>query len=218
MAAACGTEIPVGRLVFAEALEFVHGAFHILAGGIGGGTDTLNAEVEIVRVRGAQQGFFECDEVARIEIEERLIERLHAVLAGSGGDGLADHASLVRIDDAIANVSGRNHDFDRRHASRTVALADQTLADDRLERPGELQTNLLLLRRREDGDDALNRFRRVERATSKEPGGRFQPRAEPWKWFPGRAFRRPALRRGLGVTRRGGPSRTTTCPLRLHAD
>src|SRR5271154_6867009 len=160
-AGADSTELTIlaGSLVLAEALELVHGAFHILARGVGGGADALNAEVEIVRVRGAQQGFFERDEIARIEIEERLIECLHAVLAGAGGDGIADHARLVRIDDAVANIAGHDHDFDGRHAARAVTAADEALADDGLERRSQLQTNLLLLGRREDSDDALNRLR-----------------------------------------------------------
>src|ERR1700691_3935725 len=67
------------------AVEFGHGAFHIFAGGIGAGADALDAQPEIVRIARAQNGFFESDQDARVEIEERLVERLHAVLAGGGG-------------------------------------------------------------------------------------------------------------------------------------
>src|SRR6202167_825360 len=144
------------------AVEFGHGAFHIFAGGVGAGADALDAQPEIVRIARAQNGFFEGDQVARVEIEERLIERLHAVLADAGGDGVADHARLVGIDDAIANVSGRDHDFDGRDAAGAVGFAHQALADDGFQRAGELQTNLFLLGRRKDSDDALNGFRRVE--------------------------------------------------------
>ena len=42
------------------------------------------------------------------------------------------------------------------HAALVVGAAHQALADDGLERGGELQADLLLLGRREDGDDALN--------------------------------------------------------------
>src|SRR5580693_9512320 len=41
----------------AGAVEFGHGAFHVLARGIGGGADTLDAKTEIVRVAGAQNCF-----------------------------------------------------------------------------------------------------------------------------------------------------------------
>src|SRR5271156_4502217 len=99
------------------AVEFGHGAFHIFAGGIGAGADALDAETEIVRIARAQNGLFEGDQIARVEIEERLIESLHAVLADAGSDGVADHARLVRVDDAIANVAGGDHDFDGWDAS-----------------------------------------------------------------------------------------------------
>jgi hypothetical protein len=49
----------IPRLAAAGAVEFGHGAFHFLASGVGGGTDSLNAEAEIVRVRSAHDGFFE---------------------------------------------------------------------------------------------------------------------------------------------------------------
>src|ERR1700740_456724 len=83
----------------AEALEFAHGAFHFLAGGVGGGTDALDTEAEIVRVGGAHESFFESDEVARIEIEDRLIECLHTVLAGAGGGRRANPAGFFGVCD-----------------------------------------------------------------------------------------------------------------------
>src|SRR5580704_1017454 len=144
------------------AVEFGHGAFHIFAGGIGAGADALDAQPEIVRIARAQNGFFEGDQVARVEIEERLIEGLHAILADAGGDGIADHARLIGIDDAISDVSGGNHDFDGWDAARAIGFAHQALADDGFQRAGELQTNLFLFGRRKDGDDALNGFGRVQ--------------------------------------------------------
>src|SRR3984885_11129334 len=155
---------PYGKLAAGGVgvVEFGHGAFHIFAGGIGAGADALDAQTEGVRIGGAQNHFFECDQVARVEIEERLIESLHAVLADAGGDGVADHARLIWVDDAIANVSGGDHDFDGRDAAAAVGFAHQSLADDGLQCAGELQANLFLLRRRKDGDDALNGFRRVQ--------------------------------------------------------
>src|SRR3984957_10279390 len=146
----------------AGAVEFGHGAFHVLARGIGGGADTLNAETEIVRVGCAQNRFFESDQVAGVQIEERLIESLHAVLAGASRDGVANHAGLVRIDDGIANVTGGDHDFDRGDAAAAIGFAHQALADHGFQRAGELQTNLFLFGRRKDGDDALNGFGRVQ--------------------------------------------------------
>ncbi len=48
------------------------------------------------------------------------------------------------------------------------ALRDQALRDDRLEHAGELDADLLLLVRREDGDDAVDRLGRVERVQRRE--------------------------------------------------
>ena len=73
-----------------------------------------------------------------------------------------DQARLVRVDDAIADVSRSNHDFAGRDAAFVIRAAHQALGDDRLQRGGKLQANLFLLRRREDGDNTLNRFRGVQ--------------------------------------------------------
>src|SRR5713226_5287345 len=156
------------ELLAGKALEVGHLALHFLAGGVGGGANTLDAQLEFVGVGGASKGFVERDELLRIEIEERLVKRLHAVLAGAGGDGVVNQARLVRVDDAIANVAGGDHDFAGRHAALVIRTAHQTLRNDRLQRGGKLQTNLFLFRRREDRDNTLNRFRRVESMQSRK--------------------------------------------------
>src|SRR6266568_2943658 len=145
-----------------EALEVGHLALHFLAGGVGGGADALDAQLEFVGVGGAREGFIEGDELLRVEVEERLIEGLHAVLAGARGDGVVDQTCFVGVDDAVANVTGSDHDFDGGHAAFIVGAAHQALRYDGLQSGGELQTNLFLLRRREDRDDTLNRFRGVK--------------------------------------------------------
>src|SRR5207245_7242191 len=129
------------------------------AGGVGGGANTLNAQLEFVGVGGASKSFVERDELLGVEIEERLIERLHAVLAGTGGDGVVNQARFIRVDDAIADVAGGDHDFDGGNAALVVGAANETLGDDGFERGGKLQTNLFLLRRREDRNNTLNGFR-----------------------------------------------------------
>src|SRR5260370_29506816 len=86
----------------AELLVFGHGALHLFASGVGGGTDALHAQLEIVGIGCAAEGFLKADEVARIEIVERLVEGLHAVLAGAGCNGVVDPARLFRIYDSIA--------------------------------------------------------------------------------------------------------------------
>src|SRR6266581_9730635 len=154
------------NLLASEALEVGHLALHFLAGGVGGGADTLNAQLEFVGVGSASESFVESDELLRVKIEERLIERLHAVLAGAGGDGVVNQARLVRVDDAIADVAGGDHDFASRHAAFVIRAAHQALRDDGLQRGGKLQTNLFLFRRREDRDNTLNCFRGVESVQS----------------------------------------------------
>src|SRR6267142_2615897 len=157
-----GIKLPHSKLLAGEALEVGHLRGHFLAGGVGGGANALDAQLEFVGVGGARESFVERNELFRVEIEERLVERLHAVLAGAGGDGVMNQARLVRVDNAIANVSGGDHHFDGRHAALVIGAAHQALRYDRFQRGGQLQTDLLLLRRRKDGDDALNRFGGVE--------------------------------------------------------
>src|SRR5271167_4344658 len=68
----------ISALSVAEALELGHGAFHFLASLVGGGADALDAQAEVVRVGCAHESFFESDQIARVEIEDGLIESLHA--------------------------------------------------------------------------------------------------------------------------------------------
>src|SRR5262249_13189411 len=101
------------KLLFAlEAFEVGHLVGHFFTGGVGCGTNTLNLEAEFVGVRSAEQGFFDGDELFVVEIEERLIEGLHAVLRSAGGDGVVNEASFIGVDDAIADVGGGDHNFD----------------------------------------------------------------------------------------------------------
>jgi hypothetical protein len=48
----------------AGAFEFVHGALHLFAGGVGGRADALDAEAEVIWVRGAHKSFFERHQIA----------------------------------------------------------------------------------------------------------------------------------------------------------
>src|SRR6266446_6383440 len=93
-------------LLAGEALEVGHLALHLFACGVRSGADALDAQLEFVGVGGARQSFVEGDELFGVQVEERLIEGLHAVLAGAGGDGVVNQARLVRVDDAIADVGG----------------------------------------------------------------------------------------------------------------
>src|SRR5215469_6624301 len=150
------------RLFAGEALEVGHLALHFLAGGVGSGTNALDAQLEFVGVRGACQSFIKGDELLGVKLEERLIKGLHAVLAGACGDGVMNQARLVGIDDAIADIRGGDHHFDSRDAALVVGAAHQALRNDGFERGSKLQANLFLLGRREDRDNTLNGFGGVE--------------------------------------------------------
>src|SRR5262249_42357458 len=113
-----------------EALEVGHLAFHFLAGGVGGGAYALDTQLEFVGVGSARQSFVNGDELLGVEIEKRLIEGLHTVLAGASGDSIMNEASLVGIDNAIADVCSGNHDFDRGHTALVVGAADEALGND----------------------------------------------------------------------------------------
>ena len=115
-----------------EAFEVRHLFFHFFAGGVGSGADTLDAQAEFVGVGSAQKGFIERDEILAVEIEERLIEGLHAVLRAASGNGVMNQARFVGVDDAIADIAGGDHDFDGGHAALVVGAAHQALRDDRL--------------------------------------------------------------------------------------
>jgi len=149
---------PRGSLFAGKAFEVGHLALHFLASGVGCGADALYAEAEFVGVGGAAESFFEGDELLGVEVEERLIEGLHAVLASAGGDGVVDQAGFVGVDDAIADVARGDHDFDGGNAAMVVGAAHEALRDDGLQSGSELQANLFLLGRREDRDDTLDRF------------------------------------------------------------
>src|SRR5712692_2523644 len=139
-----------------EALELSHRALHLLASGVGGRADALDAELELVGVGSADERLLVGDQLAGEEVAKRLVKGLHAVLAGAGGAGVVDQARLIGIDYAVADIGSSDHYLDGGNAALVVGAAHQALADDGLERAGHLQANLFLLGRREDGDDALD--------------------------------------------------------------
>jgi hypothetical protein len=75
---------------------------------------------------------------------------------------------LVLVDDAVADEGGADHDLDGRHAAEAVGARHQPLRDGPLQHAGELDADLALLVRREDGDDAVDRLGGVERVERRE--------------------------------------------------
>jgi len=105
-------EFAVGcRLAFSHAVEFAHALFHLFSRGVGGGTDALNAQLEVVGVGRADQSLFIGDQFARIEIEERLTKVCMPYWLVPR-HRINELTASYRIDDAIADVSGCDHHFD----------------------------------------------------------------------------------------------------------
>ncbi len=133
-----------------------------------GRRDALDLQLELVDVGRPAQRFLVRDEPLLEQAEDRLIEGLHAVLRRARGDRAVDQVRLVLVDDAVADEGRADHHFDRRRAALAVDPRHQALRDDGLQHARELQADLLLLVRREDRDDAVDRFGRVERVQRRE--------------------------------------------------
>src|SRR6185295_17672986 len=117
--------------------------------------------LELLRpARGAQRGVLR-DDAAHRQIRERLLERLHAARRVRLHDGV-DLLDLALPDQVADGIVGEQ-DLERGDASRAVRRRQQRLRDDALKRRGELRAYLLLLLRREDVDDAVDRARRALR-------------------------------------------------------
>src|SRR5688572_21776347 len=159
-----------GRGLAAESRDFrstaalrLSRARHLLAGHVGGGRDALDLQLELVHVRRPAQGLLVGHEALLVETEDRLVERLHAVLRRPLGDGAVNEVRLLLVHDAVADECRADEDLDGGYAAAGVDLRNQALGDDGLEDAGELNPDLLLLVRREDGNDAVDRFGGVER-------------------------------------------------------
>jgi hypothetical protein len=70
---------------------------------------------------------------------------------------------LFLVDDAILDERRGNQHFHSRHATGAGGVWNQTLGNGGLEHGRQLQANLFLLMRREDRNDAVDGFRRVQR-------------------------------------------------------
>ena len=139
-----------------------------MTGNVGSGGDTLHPQLEIIGVRSALQSRFVVDQAGLEEVPQRLVEGLHAVLGSAGGNGIADGTRLFRHENTFANVGGINHDFHRGYAPFRIGALYQSLADDGAQHGRQLQSYLLLLGWREDGDNAVDGFHRIESVQSGE--------------------------------------------------
>src|SRR6476646_2603832 len=141
---------------------------HLVSCELGGGTDSLDLQLELVDIRRPTQGLLERDQALLIQAEDRLLEALHPVLESAGRDRSVDLTGPIFVDDAVANERGGDHDFDGRHASEPVRSGHEALRDRRLQHARELDAYLSLLMRRKDRDDPIDRLRGIERMESGE--------------------------------------------------
>ena len=73
-----------------------------------------------MRVGGDAHGVPQRDQAVLVEVEEALVEGLHAVVLALGDD-LLDGLGALRVDDALEDAAGHHHHFRRRHAARPVS-------------------------------------------------------------------------------------------------
>ena len=90
-------------------------------GPFGGGRDALDLELELVLVGRVAQRVLVADDALLVVAEDRLVERLHAVLRRAGGDRPEDRVRLVLVDDAVADERRGGHHLDGGDAARPFA-------------------------------------------------------------------------------------------------
>src|SRR3954447_18865260 len=100
------------------------------------------------------------------ELRQVLVHRVHAVL----GTCLERAVDLVRLalTDEVADGGRRHEDLGRDRSASAVRRLRKRLADDALKGAGKLDADLLLLVRRENVDDAVDRLRGVLRVQGGE--------------------------------------------------
>src|SRR5262245_59327482 len=76
---------------------------HLVTRKIGRRRDALDLELELVDVRSPTQRFLDGHKSLLIQVEDRLVERLHPVLRGARRDGAMDLRGSVLVDDAVAD-------------------------------------------------------------------------------------------------------------------
>ena len=75
------------------------------------------------------QGVLEADQPVLDEIDERLLQRLHAVVLAVA-EHLLELVESDRVGDAVDDLGGAGEDLDRRRAALAVGPLQQALADD----------------------------------------------------------------------------------------
>src|SRR3954464_5786724 len=109
-------------------------------------------QAEVVRVGGDRARVLFHDESVANEGQQRLVERLHPVVAAIG-DHLVDRGLELGVEDTVIDPPGREHQLDGGYTAEPVGPFEQALRHDAAKRTGDRGPHLVLLSGREHLDD-----------------------------------------------------------------
>src|SRR5439155_11997054 len=135
---------------------------------LAGGEDGADLEVEVVGVGRRFAGGLVRDDAVAIELEQTLVEGLHAVLGLTLRDERRDLRRALGFPDAVLDGASADEDLDGRDAAFAADLRDETLRDDADDDGRELVADLLLLVRRERTNDAVDGLAGVQGVERRE--------------------------------------------------
>ena len=102
-----------------------------------------------------------------VEVQQALVERLHPVVLAVGDD-LLELVGLRRVGDLVEDATGRDEHLHRRAPGRRGRALTSRCETIPLSDAGERHAHLLLLVRREEVDDAVDRLGRAHRVQRRE--------------------------------------------------
>ena len=149
----------------------------------------LQQRPEFVFVDATGVSVFRADHLLVQKIHDRVVERLHSVFLSDLQH--AGNLECLRFADQVGDGRRDDQDFQRRHAALDIDALEQVLRDDAFQRFRERVADLVLLRGREDVDDAVDRLCRARRMQVPNTRWPVAAAVRPVRSFPGRAFRRP---------------------------
>ena len=118
------------------------------------------------------KGLLESDGTVGVPRQQRLIKGLHTVLGHALLYDAPYQLCFILIQKEFPYGLGRDHDLDRGHSSFPITPGHQPQGYYRLEAGGKQKSYLLVLVRREEGDNPVDRLggiRSVKRAEYKVP-------------------------------------------------
>src|SRR3954469_6033049 len=96
----------------------------------------VEGDAQVVEAGGAQGGALHVDDALLDELDEVLVEGLHAVVLAVGDD-LGDVAAELWLGDALGDATVGDHDLEGGDPTFLVGAGYQPLADDALEGAGQ---------------------------------------------------------------------------------